>query len=639
MAARLRYHFDAMQIRFNETAPPILSRLATLALVLLLSACAGTGPAPDHGAAPTGAGEAAFAGGDYRGAALAWQQAALNAAPGDAASLRISAADAWLLAGEPQKAEDLLRWIKRRELKSEDRARLDLVLADLALRGDRPDEAEILLRKAEPALPWSSKARHRDLNAQMQRQLSRPGSRDLGEAARLAESMAFYDPSAAVELVRALEDISSSELAIRAANPRGDRELAGWLDLTLVIRQNLVEPFGVTRAVSAWKNRHPYHRLTAQQALDTWLRYRQLFALPARVAVLLPASGRLQSAGSAIRDGFMSAYLDHPGGTEVLFFATGDDEESTIAAYFNALDAGADFIVGPLRKESVAAMLGLAGLSTPVLALNDLPEPLELPAGLASQVSGMSLSQDREVLEIAEHMSRSGFENAMVIAPENAWGERIAYTFESGFLHEERKIIAAARFPEAQNDHSALLERLLRIDRSKLRRRQLENTLQISLEFEPVRRDDIDAIFLAASSAQARLIRPQLRFHDAGDIPVYATGRVYSGQPDPARNQDLDGVRFPAAPWQLSHPERDDIPDLASVRKGTLGVLFALGQDAWSILPWLALMQKDPDFSFPGQSGHYRYGSGGNLIREPAWAEFSRGRPVALQQRPVASGR
>jgi outer membrane PBP1 activator LpoA protein len=146
-----------------------------------------------------------------------------------------------------------------------------------------------------------------------------------------------------------------------------------------------------------------------------------------------------------------------------------------------------------------------------------------------------------------------------------------------------------------------------------------------------VRRLDVDVIFLAANSAQARLIRPQLRFHDAGDIPLYATARIFSGQPDTARNQDLNGIRFPATPWQLEHASRADIPDLVSIRGGSLGSLFALGQDAWNMLPWLELMQKDPTFTFPGQSGYYRSDQGSNLLREPAWAEFSRGRPVAIE--------
>jgi hypothetical protein len=207
----------------------------------------------------------------------------------------------------------------------------------------------------------------------------------------------------------------------------------------------------------------------------------------------------------------------------------------------------------------------------------------------------------------------------------------MALAFEAEFLQEDRLIIAATRYLGSQNDHSAALERLLKIDESKARKRALENTLQMSLEFEPVRRQDADVIFLAANASQAKLIRPQLKFLDAGDIPVYATARIYSGQPDPAKNHDLNGIRFPATPWQLEHPSRQDIPELKSIRSGSLSSLFALGQDAWNLLTWIDLMQKDPDFSFPGQSGIYRSANSPDFHREPAWAEFSRGRPVPLK--------
>ena len=606
---------------------PVLALLT----LLVLTACSTTGPSSKPQADQSPGAAAAFTRGEYEQAARSWQEEALDARPGQAASLRVRAADAWLLAGNPGSAKNSLRWVDREQLTQQDQSRLDLVLADLALRNNRPDEAELLLKKAQPELPSSSKKRYESLYAKLIQQLSSPGSRDIAGAAKLSDGMRFYDPAASVELIRALENVSSGELAIRADNPRGERQLTGWLDLALVIRRYLVIPEGVASSMDNWKSRHPYHLLTTQQALDTWLRYRQLFSPPRRVAVLLPESGRLKAAGDAIRDGVMSAYLDNPGGAEILFFTTGEDEQSAISAYFNALDAGADWIIGPLRKESVEAMLNLAGMSTPTLALNDLPEGFTPPPGLAGQVSAISLSQDSETAAIAAHAAESGFENAIVMAPESAWGERMAIAFESEFLHEDRQIIAAARYLESQNDHSASLERLLKIDESKAREKQLANTLQMKLEFEPVRRQDIDVIFLVANSTQAKSIRPQLRFHEAGDIPVYATARIYSGQPDPPRNQDLNGIRFPATPWQLEHSSKADIPDLASIRHGSLGSLFALGQDAWNLLPWLELMQKDPDFSFPGQSGFYTTANQDTLQRKPAWAEFSRGRPVPLR--------
>lgn len=604
---------------------------ALLLAIALLTACAGPGPAPQpRPSATTAAGEAAFDRGDYAEAAAAWQREALNAPPQQAAALRVRAADAWLLAGDPDSAESVLRWVLPDDLPAAERKRLDLVRADLALRKNRPDEAEALLARAARGLPRGLETRYDTLQARLQGQLARPGSRNLALAAQRIESMTFYNPAATQELMQILENVSSGELAIRAANPRAERQLTGWLDLALEIRRNLVVPDSVTGAIAGWKGRHPHHLLTESQALDTWLRYRQRFDVPRKVAVLLPDSGRLESAGAAIRDGLMSAYITRPGGADLQFFPTGDDLQTVISAYFNALDTGADLIIGPLRKEAVEAMLNLAGLATPVLALNDLPEGYLPPPGLTGQIAGLSLSQEAEVAAIAAHAAASGYQRAMVLAPESEWGERMARIFVEEFLQDDRQIVAANRYLQEENDHSSLLERALEIDESKARGQRLENTLQVPLEFEPVRRTDVDVIFMAANDTQAKLLRPQLRFLDAGDIPVYGTGRIYSGAPDPAFNQDLDGVRFPTTPWALAHASREEVPQVASLKNGTLGALFAVGQDAWNLLPWLNLMRKDPGFVFPGLSGRYRMDLSGRLQREPAWAVFVDGRPRPL---------
>jgi outer membrane PBP1 activator LpoA protein len=604
--------------------------------MILLSACATSTPWPEKSTGAGASAETYFSQGKYEQAATEWQREALDAGPREAAGLRVRAADAWLLAGERESAEANLRWVGRSDLSDQDQARLDLVLADLALLQNRPDEAQQLLHQARPALASGSRSRYDGLIARTEQMLSSPAYREISRVAQLSAGMDFYDPYAAVEIMQILEQLSSGELAIRADNPRAERQLTGWLDLALTVRQNLVIADEVSGAMYAWKNRHPHHLLNAEQALDTWLRYRQQFTQPRKVAILLPASGRLQAAGEAIRDGIMTAYLERPGGAEILFFPTGDDPQSAISAYFNALDAGVDRIIGPLRRESIESMLNLAGMATPVLALNDLPEGFTAPAYLEGQLRGMSLSQDREAAAVALHARESGYRNAMVLAPESTWGDRMARAFEVEFLHEDEDIVVATRYLESQNDHSAVLQRALRIDESKARKTKLENTLQMTLEFEPTRRNDIDVIFMAANSTQARQIRPQLRFHDAGDIPVYATGRIFSGQPDPARNQDLNGVRFPATAWQLAHTSKDEIPALDSIRGGGLGSLFALGQDAWNLLPWLELMNKDPEFSFPGQSGNYLAAGGYDLLRKPQWAEFSRGRPIPLPM-PVSA--
>lgn len=624
-----------------------LARCTMLCAAVLLAACSAITPAP-RGAEveelEPGDARQAYEHGEYAKAARLWQQEAVDAHPSTASRLRLQAADAWLLAGEPDAAEDLLPWIEEGRLTGPDIAVLNLVRAEIALDRSRPVEARRMLDRVGTALPDPYSYRYRSLSARTEAALGTLSSRSVQQASELAGEIRGYDSEAALTLMNSLERVPSGQLAY-LASLHGDPRRAAWFDLALVIRRNLVDPRELESAIHAWEGRHPGFDVSADDALDLWLRYRQAFRPPERVAVLLPDSGGLGAAGAAVRDGIMSAYLEHPGGSEIRFYHTGDAPETVLAAYFEAADDGAEWIIGPLGRGSVEALLNLAGLATPVLALNDLPDIDLLQEGLAQQVYGISLSQEREAAAIARRMAELGYAHAVVLAPENTWGERIAQAFQADFLQENREILTAARYLPEENDHSQVLERVLQIDESKARKQQLENRLGIELEFEPVRRSDVDAIFLAASPEQGRLLAPQLRFFEAGDIPTFATSRVYTGRPDPARNQDLDGLNVPLTAWQVDHAAPDSVPDLQSLREGEFAPLFAIGMDAWNILPWLDLMRSDPDFRFPGQSGNYTLSKGGNLQREPRWSQFIDGMPVAVakpagvEQEPTTGAR
>lgn len=609
-------------------------RMAVLLAIasMILVSCAGPPPAPDREPSASRGAEQAFAAGNYEQAARLWQRDALSATGAEAGRLRIRAADAWMLAGEQQLAQDNLRWVEKSELIPQDAAHLNLVLADLALRARRPEEAETLLIEASPAVADSARARFEQLSADTAKMLAHPGVRDLSEAIELIKGGTAYQPEEALALLQSLENVPSTELARQAEIQGGDELVKGWLDLAWVIRQNLVQPEPLLDSVTDWKSRHPAHTLTENDALDLWLRYRQQFAPPLKVAVLLPGGGRFQPASEALRDGIMSAYLNQPGGAEVTFHSTGDEGERAAAAYFEAREQGAEWIIGPLQKEAIEALLNLAGLDTPVLALNELPTGIAAPAGLAGQIYGISLSPDEEARALARETIRAGFQRAIILAPETDWGERMAENFEAEFLRENGKIVAASRYAEGDNDHSATLLRILKLDESTARAQSIQNVLGAEVAFEPIRRSDVDVIFLAANTTQGRLLRPQLRFHEAGDIPVYATGRVFTGKPDRVRDQDLNGVRFPTTPYQLEAGNNDASPELSSLRGGTFASLFALGRDAWNLLPWLELMKRDPDFHFHGAAGDYRNGPDGRLLREPGFAVFVGGAPTPLKR-------
>ncbi len=77
-----------------------------------------------------------------------------------------------------------------------------------------------------------------------------------------AVSIDSYDPHAALAVIESLDNVTSGELEVRADHPGDEQHLTGWLDLALVIRQNLVVPGRVNQAMAGWKARHPDHPLS-----------------------------------------------------------------------------------------------------------------------------------------------------------------------------------------------------------------------------------------------------------------------------------------------------------------------------------------------------------------------------------------
>jgi len=489
-----------------------------------------------------------------------------------------------------------------------------------------------------------------------------PSERSLEEVHALSKSMSGYQPELALEILRSLESVSSSQLTAMIDGQTQDPEFSEWLELSLLIRTLMISGDPVTPVAQYWANYHYGHALTRDNFPALVSSYRALFPAPAQVAVLLPVEGGLSAAAKAIRDGILSAYFEQPDESAIRFYSSGKNSESAIAAYLQAKADGATQIVGPLRMESTLALADLVkgkgakaetrsefwsgpletsqetnqetrpgpDQSIPVLLLNQAASSTFAKGDEANTVNSLSLSQSEEAAAVAANALAQGQEHAIVIVPDSDWGTRIESAFTAAYEQGGGSIQAVARFGSNTSEHSAMLTHLLKIDESTQRKKNLKSRLGTPLNFEPSRRDDFDFIFLVANPVQGRELKPMLRFHDAGDVPVYAIGRIFSGRAERASDQDLNGIVFPAAPWQLQTVGTTK-PALESLRGGAYGNLYALGQDAWHLLPWLPLMQKDPDLWFPGDVGALRLQTNGHLDRQPAWAQFSAGQPVPYQ--------
>jgi len=149
---------------------------------------------------------------------------------------------------------------------------------------------------------------------------------------------------------------------------------------------------------------------------------------------------------------------------------------------------------------------------------------------------------------------------------------------------------------------------------------------------EPRRRADAQFVFLAAQPEQGRLLCPQLRFHFAGDLPVYATADIYDD--DEKSNRDLYGLQFTDMPWiidpaQDAEPLRQTVRTLWPGRSNMSLRLFAMGLDAYLLMP--KLYGAGPVIeSIDGQTGRLVVGPDGVVHRGLVWARFNGGVPEPL---------
>ena len=346
------------------------------------------------------------------------------------------------------------------------------------------------------------------------------------------------------------------------------------------------------------------------------------------IALLLPLSGRNSAAALSVRDGFLAAYYQSPSAQRprVRIYDTGADSVAVVLG--RAAAAGAEQIVGPLTREEVVAAAQFSGTRPPLLALNFLPTETPAPA----QFYQYALSPEDEARLVARRVLADHHRRGVAIAPAGDWGTRVLAAFRQELEAGGGELIATAAIDAARTDYSEAVTTVLGISDSQARERRLEGILGTKLQFEPRRRGDIGFIFTPAPANTERLLRPQLRYHFAGDIPTYATSSAF--EPDVRANQDLDGLMFPDMPWILGS-------DLAeAVRSATHDAwpngglqrsrLYAFGFDAYRLA--VAIRNHPGDINIEGLTGRLSFDAERRIRRELNWAQLHDGELRALPE-------
>ena len=414
---------------------------------------------------------------------------------------------------------------------------------------------------------------------------------------------------------------------INALMPPPPDRSGAWIELVYFVNFYRTQPQALTKEIDAWKVRYPTHPAAGPLVNSLIEMLLEELEPPEQIALLLPLSGRLKAPATAIRDGFIAAYLDHfqIDRPRIRVYDVGDSAALIISKYKQAIQEGADFVVGPLDKASLETLSQSNEVSTPILGLNYLPDYYETPSTLFQ----FGLLPEDEAAESARYAFQAGARKALVLVPDNDWGQRNANAFTTAFTELGGDVLEENAFDAQANDFSAPIKSLLNLNDSYNRYRQVAAITSTNYEFEPRRRQDVDVVFIAASPKQARLIRPQLKFHRASDIPVFATSRLFSGVINPKKDSDLNGIHFVDIPWLLSDRNNillNDLEEHWPKRIQRHIRLFALGQDAYRLITQLPSLRHSPDFSFQGATGLLSMDQG-RIHRQLELGFFRQGQP------------
>jgi outer membrane PBP1 activator LpoA protein len=193
-------------------------------------------------------------------------------------------------------------------------------------------------------------------------------------------------------------------------------------------------------------------------------------------------------------------------------------------------------------------------------------------------------------------------------------------------------VLGQSTYNTAERDYAASIMQVLRTDDSRARQQRVQATIGQKLEFEPRRRADIQFIFAPSNlPTPARLLRPQLRFHLAGDIPTYTLGDAY--EPHPTANEEIEGIMFPDMPWMVG-----DTSLTAEVRTAAAqafgdsaarrGRLFAFGFDAMRLA---SSLQRGAPIGPEGLTGTLSMDAQGRVRRDLDWVRIKSGAPVPME--------
>ncbi len=445
------------------------------------------------------------------------------------------------------------------------------------------------------------------------------------DMAELTESWPLDDETTLFEdlwyTLTSLDDDELNSLATDADS----YELRGWIELARVYQDDQNSIRSQLDSIVQWRRIWARHSAASRLPAPLKALQQTWDNRPSHIALILPIQ---EPAGNAIQEGFLTAYYQALSVSRELPRVSIFDSsriETIYSIYNQAIDSGADLIIGPLDKNLVNQIQTLPEIPVPTLALN-YTDNEEITGNLFQ----FGLAPEDEISQIVNLAWESGHRNAAVLMPDTFDYGRLQKFFIESWKDKGGQVVVSTNF-FGDSDYADVIKRLMAIDSSEARAERLLDLLpRRNMEFTPRRRSDIDYIFLVANPRQGRQIKPTLAFYFAENIPVFSMPSIYNGRDNQQENRDLDGIVFTDAPWILNPGGElnDKINSNLRQAQGPLQRLRAMGIDSFMLYPRLFQLAERQIGSLRGTTGILTMSENQRIHRNLEPARFEDGLAV-----------
>ncbi|PKH00285.1 penicillin-binding protein activator [Paraglaciecola sp. MB-3u-78] len=448
--------------------------------------------------------------------------------------------------------------------------------------------------------------------------------------------------------------------------------LQPWLQLAIIIKRFALEPESFNQQLINWQSRNLGHTLVTNLPEEIKNALQQAPIQAKRIAVLLPLTGRLANQGLAIKEGILAAYLkDLPNATFTMNDST-DHDQSTgkttqnntqqyreirffdsalkTAQQLNALVADFDVVLGPLVKEQIMKLTAVLPSDKILLALNRVELKAQTPtidqldqiveSSLhASEHYYFSLAPEDEAQQLASHIHQKQLVRPIIFAADNPTTQRMAEAFIAKWQETPNAIRPDLTIFTDSKDMRTSVSQMLDVAQSKQRIKQMEVLSDVEVFGVERNRRDIDSIVLFANPEQAKLLNPiieaSLSPFARRSLSVFASSRSYSLDLNSNSLRDLRNLTFTDMPWMLPDHSWQDLANqttqLWPQQQDTLLRLFAMGFDAYNLLPNLRRLKTLPQLVSHGLTGEINVDDQGVLHRRLLWAQVAQDRVKLLE--------